>query len=114
MTTLAPTTSSRGLLPFLVAAPLALMAGWALGTGIARALRPRTPPGNGVIRGPFGAHDLRPQTEDDPEREEVVRALLDSDQQRFDELGRPVTFALGGSSLRRQGAAPLDLSNVDE
>lgn len=113
MASLAPTTS-RGLLSFLVAAPLALAAGWALGTGLARALRTSPRTGNGVIRGPFGTPDTRPQTEDDPEREEVVRALLDSDQQRFDELGRPVTFAQGGSSLRRQGAAPLDLSNVDE
>ena len=114
MTTLAPTTSSRGVLPFLVAAPLALAAGWAIGTGLARVLRPRTRPGSDVVRGPFGAQDSRPLTEDDPEREEVVRALLDADQQRFDELGRPVNFSLGGSSRRRQGAAPLDLSNVDE
>jgi len=114
MTILAPTASSRSLLPFLVAAPIALAAGWAIGTSLAYVLRTRTTRGNGVIRGAFGAHDPRPQTEDDPEREEVVRALLDSDQQRFDEIGRPVTFAQGDSSLRRQGAAPLDLTNVDE
>ncbi len=114
MTNIGPIASSRGLLPFLVAAPIALAAGWAIGTGLAHVLRTRTAPGNGVIRGAFGTHDQRPQTEDDPEREEVVRAMLDSDQQRFDELGRPVTFAQGDSSLRRQGAAPLDLTNVDE
>jgi hypothetical protein len=113
MTTLAPTTPSRRVLSFLVAAPIALAAGWVLGTSLARVLRARPAPG-GLIRGTFGAHDVRPQTEDDPEREEVVRALLDSDQQRFDEIGRPVMLAQGDSSLRRQGAAPLDLTNVDE
>lgn len=114
MTNLAPAPGSRGLVQFLVAAPLALVAGWAVGTSLARVLRARTTSGRGVIQGAFGAHAARPQTEDDPEREEVVRALLDSDQQRFDELGRPVTLGQGDSSLRRQGAAPLDLSNVDE
>jgi hypothetical protein len=55
----------------------------------------------------------------DATREEVVRALLHSDRAQYDELGR--TPSIDGiddppqhSSPREQGAAPIDLHNVDE
>ena len=57
----------------------------------------------------------RPETT----REEVVRALLHSDRAQHDELGRTVSMEMSGdsehhSSPREQGAAPIDLNNVDE
>ena len=75
-----------------------------------------------IIRARVTATDRRvpdtrpapPPTKDDLDREEVVRALLEPDRDRFDELGRPVHFPQGGSSRRQQGAAPIDLRNVDE
>ena len=55
----------------------------------------------------------------DATREEVVRALLHSDRAQHDELGRTPTMDANGdpefhSSPREQGAAPIDLHNVDE
>ena len=57
----------------------------------------------------------------DPTREEVVRALLHADRAQHDELGRtpPSTEVSDDdspyhSSPREQGAAPIDLHNVDE
>jgi hypothetical protein len=55
----------------------------------------------------------------DPTREEVVRALLYPDRAEYDELGRtgvsePVDDWQVHSSPREQGAAPLDLDDVDE
>ena len=93
--------------PMLVAAPILLAIGWFTRARIGRLLRLR--PGDRV----------RPQTSPrrgnaDLAQEEVVRALLGSDRERFDELGRPVYLPVGGSSRREQGAAPIDLRNVDE
>jgi len=60
----------------------------------------------------------------DPTREEVIEALLHADRAQYDELGRtghpeiwgePKTQAEAScSSPREQGAAPIDLHNVDE
>jgi hypothetical protein len=55
----------------------------------------------------------------DPTREEVVRALLHADRSQHDELGRTRSQELNEeseyhSSPREQGAAPIDLHNVDE
>jgi hypothetical protein len=99
-------------LPVVVAASVALAAGWAVGTGLARMFRARTP--SARAGRPFPAEAPRTLTEADLDQEEVVRAMLDSDHERFDELGRPVRFPVGASSRRYQGAAPLDLTNVEE
>ena len=53
------------------------------------------------------------------EREEVVGALLHCDRSHHDELGRTRSTEVIGdspshSSPREQGAAPIDLHNVDE
>ncbi len=101
-------------LPLLVAAPLALAAGWMIGTGLARMFRTRVTVSNRASGHPFDPAPPRVLTEDDLHRDEVVRALLDSDQERYDELGRPVHMPRGALSQRRQGAAPLDLTNVEE
>jgi hypothetical protein len=55
----------------------------------------------------------------DMTRDEVVRALLHSDRAHHDELGRTRSMQMKGerqyhSSPREQGAAPIDLQNVDE
>jgi hypothetical protein len=55
----------------------------------------------------------------DTASEEVVRALLHSDRAQYDELGRTRSVEVNGdppshSSPREQGAAPIDLHNVDE
>lgn len=61
-----------------------------------------------------------PPDRPDTTREEVVRALLHADRAQHDELGRtpPSTEVSGDSpyhsSPREQGAAPIDLHNVDE
>jgi len=108
------TSSHRGYaLPLLVAAPFALAAGWAVGRGLARMFRARLPESDRSGR-PFPHEVPRTLTEADLDREEVVRALLESDHERFDELGRPVRLQQGAASLRQQGAAPLDLTNVEE
>lgn len=63
---------------------------------------------------------LTPQPDrPDTMREEVVRALLHSDRAQHDELGRTRSLDANGdppshSSPREQGAAPIDLHNVDE
>ena len=51
--------------------------------------------------------------------EEVVRALLHADRSQHDELGRTRSQEVHEeseyhSSPREQGAAPIDLHNVDE
>ena len=115
MPTSIASTNSRGLsLPLLVAAPIALAAGWVIGTEIARIFRARVSTSDRAVPDSFRNKPARAVTEDDLYRAEVVRALLDSDRDRFDELGRPVHFPEGGSSQRQQGAAPIDLRNVDE
>jgi hypothetical protein len=55
----------------------------------------------------------------DMTRDEVVRALLHSDRAHHDELGRTRSMQTREerqyhSSPREQGAAPIDLHNVDE
>jgi hypothetical protein len=55
----------------------------------------------------------------DSTREEVVRALLHADRSQHDELGRTRSQEMNEeseyhSSPREQGAAPIDLHNVDE
>jgi len=54
----------------------------------------------------------------DPTREEVLRALLHADRAEHDELGRTRFLEAidepQDSSPREQGAAPIDLDNVDE
>jgi hypothetical protein len=55
----------------------------------------------------------------DSTREEVVRALLHADRSQHDELGRTRSQEVPEeseyhSSPREQGAAPIDLHNVDE
>jgi hypothetical protein len=108
--------SHRGLsLPLLVAAPIVLAAGWAIGTGLAHVLRLRVHARRRALRGPLAdTRPDRPVTDHDLQREEVVRAMLESDHNRYDELGRPVHVAHGASSQRQQGAAPIDLRNVEE
>ncbi len=61
----------------------------------------------------------RPPDRPDETRDEVVRALLHSDRAHHDELGRTRSMQMKGerqnhSSPREQGAAPIDLHNVDE
>lgn len=55
----------------------------------------------------------------DPTRDEIVHALLHSDRAQHDELGRTRSMEMSGDTLyhaspREQGAAPIDLHNVDE
>jgi hypothetical protein len=53
-------------------------------------------------------------------REQVLKALLHADRAQYDELGRTrssehtVEDPDSHSSPREQGAAPIDLENVDE
>jgi len=52
----------------------------------------------------------------DAEREEIIEALLEPDRSHHDELGRTVDAPRfrGRSSPREQGAAPIDVTNIDE
>lgn len=63
----------------------------------------------------------RPIDPPDSTREEVMDAMLHADRAQHDELGRTIESADDSgneewslSSPREQGAAPLDLDNVDE
>ena len=108
-------TTYRGVpVPLLVATPLVLAAGWVFGAGIARVFRARASEPERRARVVHDTRPPRPLNDDVLDREEVVRALLDSDHERFDELGRTVHFTPGDASERKQGAAPIDLRNVDE
>jgi hypothetical protein len=62
-------------------------------------------------------HDSRPEeplTETDLEREEIIEALLQPDRSRHSELGGSRAVKTSRSSPREQGAAPIDMTKVDE
>lgn len=97
-----------------------LMAGTILGVGLGLLLAPRI---DSVLngeeeRGHEGPPPEIPLTEAELEREEIIEALLQPDRSRHDELGRTddlhVRKPRRMSSPREQGAAPIDITNVDE
>ncbi len=107
--------NSRGVAwPLLVAAPMALAAGWVIRGDLTRIFRARVLATARSAPRPFDTRPAPLPTDEELDREEVVRALLESGRDRFDELGRPVHLPRGGASRRQQGAAPLDLRHVDE
>jgi hypothetical protein len=48
------------------------------------------------------------------EREEIIEALLQPDRSRHSELGGSRAVKTSRSSPREQGAAPIDMTKVDE
>jgi len=99
-----------------------LMAATVLGVGLALLLAPRfTSRLRGEEVAELGREDLPVEielTEADLEREEIIEALLQPDRSRHSELGRTddanAQKRVRRSSPREQGAAPIDITKVDE
>lgn len=75
-----------------------LTAGWLVRRGFG--CRSRRRQSLGITLAPSGSPCM------DLEQEEVVRALLESDRPRIDELGRTVVLPPGGRACARRAPAP--------
>ena len=98
------TFNSRGVAwPLLVAAPMTLAAGWVIRAGLARIFRARVLTTARSAPRPFDTRPAPLPTDEELDREEVVRALLESGRDRFDELGRSVHLPGAGRADGSRG-----------